>query len=94
MIPGVIKNFINSEKAVAVGLLVIGATVLTALGNMSIEQWTSYTKWMATLYVGGKTAHGVASVIVNGKKSTSPTEPIIPATSGEIAIVGGDPKAK
>ncbi len=95
MIPSVVKNFINSEKAVAVGLLVIGATVLTALGDMSIVQWTDYTKWMATLYVGGKTAHGVAAVIVNGKTTAKEVSPVatteVPpvATSSEIAVLTG-----
>lgn len=67
MIPAVFKNFVNSEKAVAVGLLVIGATVLAALGKMTVEQWMSYTKWMGTVYVGGKTAHGIAATIATAK---------------------------
>lgn len=73
VIPAVVKNFINSEKAVALGMLVIGATVLAAIGTMTIEQWIGYTKWMATLYVGGKTAHGVAAVIASSKNGTNGT---------------------
>ena len=71
MIPAVVKNFVNSEKAVAVGLLVIGATVLAAIGTMTIEQWMGYTKWMATVYVGGKTAHGIAATIAGAKSGVS-----------------------
>ena len=60
---GVVKNFINSEKAVAVGLLVVAASVLAALGKMSIDQWIDYTKWMATVYVGGKSIQGAVAKI-------------------------------
>lgn len=56
----VLKNLISSEKAVAVGLLVVAASVLAALGQMSIEQWTSYTKWLAGIYVSGKAIQGAA----------------------------------
>jgi hypothetical protein len=59
----VIKNLINSEKAVTVGLLVIASTVLTALGEMSVAEWREYTTWMAGFYVAGKTIQsGVDSI--------------------------------
>ena len=59
----VLKNLLNSEKGVFVLALIIGATVLAALGHMTIDQWIDYTKWMATIYVAGKTVHGAASAI-------------------------------
>lgn len=62
---GAFKNLWNSEKAVAVGMLVIAATVLTALGDMTIEQWTEYTKYLVTVYVGGKTIQGVTEAWAN-----------------------------
>lgn len=64
---GVIKNFANSEKAVAIGLLVIGATVLTGVGSMDVDQWMAYTKFMAGFYVGGKTIQGAAAKFSDAK---------------------------
>ncbi len=63
----VIKNLVNSEKAVALGLLVIAASVLAALGKMSIDQWISYTEWMAGFYVGGKSIQGAAALLGSSK---------------------------
>lgn len=69
----VVRNFINSEKAVALGLLVLGATALTALGKMTIDQWIDYTEWMAAFYVGGKSIQGAAAKIseASGHKATA-----------------------
>lgn len=66
---GAIKNLLNSEKAVALGVLIIAATVLTAIGEMSIEMWTEYTKWIALFYIGGKTVQGVATAVTDARKS-------------------------
>lgn len=62
---GAFKNLWHSEKAIAVGMLVIAATVLTALGDMTIEQWTEYTKYLVTVYVGGKTIQGVTEMLAS-----------------------------
>ncbi len=63
----VIKNLINSEKAVALGLLVIGATALAVFGKMTIDQWIDYTKWMGAFYVGGKSIQGAAVALGNSR---------------------------
>jgi len=67
----VIKNLTNSEKAIFVGLLIVAATVLAAMGKMTIDAWIDYTKFMAATYVAGKTIQGTASVIKNGQKDSS-----------------------
>lgn len=67
----VLKNLIHSEKAVAVGLLVIAASVLAAIGKLSIQQWIEYTQWMAAVYVGGKTAQGVAAKVSEAQTAKS-----------------------
>ena len=64
----VLTNFSKSEKAVAVGLLVAGTTVLAAVGQISIAQWMEQTKWLAAIYVAGKTAQGVAAKVADGKE--------------------------
>jgi hypothetical protein len=63
----VIKNLINSEKAVTIGLLVIAATVLTALGDMSVAEWREYTTWMAGFYVTGKTIQSAADSFASAR---------------------------
>lgn len=54
----VIKNFANSEKAVASGVLMVGATAMVALGKMSVPEWQEYTLWLLGIYTGGKTIQG------------------------------------
>lgn len=71
-LPQVFKNFVNSEKAVAVGLLIIGATVLVAVGKLDISTWVTYTRDLAAIYVGGKAIQGAAVAIATGQ-STSTT---------------------
>lgn len=63
----VFKNLIHSEKAVAVGLLMIAATVLTAMGSMSVAEWREYTTWLAGIYVAGKTIQGGVDALATAK---------------------------
>jgi hypothetical protein len=79
----VLKNLLNSEKAVVTGLLVIAASVLAGLGKMSIDQWISYSQWMAGIYVGGKSIQGAAGAISNAKTNKAIAE----AAMGELAIL-------
>ena len=67
----VIRNFIGSEKAVALGVLMIVASVLAALGKMTIDQWIDYSKWMAAFYVGGKAIQGAAASVSGAKAAQS-----------------------
>ena len=65
----VIKNFMASEKGILALALIIGATVLTALGKMPLPEWQEYSIYIFGIYVGGKSIQGAASVIANGKKT-------------------------
>lgn len=66
---GALKALYNSEKAVAVGLLVICATAMVFTGYLNADQWMEYTEWMAVTYVGGKTLQGAVSAVA-GRKET------------------------
>ena len=55
---GAFRAMANSEKAVAIGLLVVAASAFVAFERMTIEQWIDYTEFMAVTYVGGKTVQG------------------------------------
>jgi len=63
----VIKNFANSEKAIASGVLVIASTVMVALGKMTVAEWQSYTQVLLGIYVGGKTIQGGISAATGHK---------------------------
>jgi hypothetical protein len=66
-----IKGLLNSEKALAIFALIVAATVLTALGDMSVAEWKEYTMWLAGIYVSGKTVQGVAAVLADAKMETA-----------------------
>lgn len=65
----VVKNLANSEKAVAVGMLIIAASVLAGMGKMSIQQWMDYTTLLTGFYVAGKTVQGTAAAISDGRNA-------------------------
>ena len=64
----VIRDFLHSEKGTAIGALVFGATILAATGEISVAEWMEYTKWMAAVYVAGKTMQGSAKALAESRK--------------------------
>lgn len=86
MIPAVVKQLLGSEKAVAVGLLIIAASALTATGQMTIDEWMDYTKWLAGIYVGGKSLQGAAEALAR-RPAAAPA----PRSSQTIVAVGKEP---
>jgi fluoride ion exporter CrcB/FEX len=74
---GALKALSNSEKAVAIGTLVVAATAMVFTGHMTIDQWTSYTEWMAVVYVGGKTVQGTVGAFTTRSiaKAVAAAEP-------------------
>lgn len=60
---GALKSLLNSEKAVAGGVLIICATVLAIAGNMQTQQWIDYTTWIFGIYVAGKTVQGASATM-------------------------------
>ena len=79
---GALANLWNSEKAITGGVLVIAATVLAALGHMTVDAWREYTMVIFGLYIGGKTVQGAAAAIASRPAST-PT----PAQAGQQTAV-------
>lgn len=91
---GAIADLWKSERGLIAVLLVLGATVLTALSQMTIQDWQSYTIWIFGLYAGGKTITGAVDLLTGSKRDmaagtaaeipapsvTAPTEPA-PAAS-------------
>lgn len=88
---GAFTNLWNSEKGLAGGLLIIAATVLTALGHMTIDAWVDYTKWIFGIFVAGKTAQGVAALIA-GKPEAAEESKTVSVTVKDV--VKGEIEAK
>lgn len=76
----------NSEKGVIGLALIIGATVLAALGNITADAWMSYTQWIFGIYVVGKTVQGASSALAN-----RPAQPAPAASSGQTVAVVNNP---
>lgn len=63
-----LRGLLDSKKAVVGGLLVVGATILVALGKMSVEDWKNYTQVLFVTYAGAETANGIAATIKGYKR--------------------------
>lgn len=68
-----LKSIFSNEHSLFVLLLILGATVLTALGVMPIAQWTSYSQWIFGIYMGGHAAISVGGAIAG--RSTAQKAP-------------------
>lgn len=58
-----ISAILSSEKGLLGVLILIAATVLAALGAMTIQQWIDMTQIIFGTYIVGKTAQGIAQTI-------------------------------
>ncbi len=84
---GALKAIWNSEKAVVLGVLVVSATVLVALGRMTVQDWQSYTTWLAGFYVAGKTAQGGISAMADAKVEAAKAAATAPAAEQKSSPV-------
>lgn len=78
---GALSALWNSEKGLLGLALIIGCTVLACMGQVSAQDWQSYTQWIFGIYVGGKTIQGTASVIAGrptteDKPADKPADPV------------------
>lgn len=58
-----IQGIWNSEKGFLTALALVGATVLCAIGRMTIDQWTGFVEVIMVAYIGGKTITTVGTAI-------------------------------
>lgn len=79
MIPQAIKDLLSSEKGLAGGALIIAATVLAALGKMTVDAWVTYTEWIFGIYAGTKTV--TSAVQAMSGKPSAPTAPTAPTAT-------------
>lgn len=78
-----ITALFNSEKGLVGLALLIGATVLAALGTISGSDWMGYTQVIFGFYVGGKTIQGAVAAIANRPAAPviTPAAPAAPAVA-------------
>jgi len=50
-----LQDLFASERGLFALVLVLAATVLTALGHMPVTQWQDFALWVFGIYVGAKT---------------------------------------
>jgi hypothetical protein len=82
---GAITDLWKSERGLLTILIIIAATVLTALGNMTIEMWKEMTLYIFGIYVAGKTVTGAVGLFKGtlspdaATPAPAPAEPAAPA---------------
>lgn len=76
-----IKALLNSEKAIAAGVLVLLSGVFVLTGKMTVDAWQSYTQWILGIYVTGKTLQGSVSAWAS-TRAPSPTQNLDTGSSG------------
>lgn len=59
----VLRNLINSEKAVTSGVLVLASSVMVITGELTPQEWMAYTQTVLGIYIGGKTVQGAVSTL-------------------------------
>jgi len=65
-IPQILKNFLNSEKAIASAVPLIIATVFVFTGRITEQEWMEFAVLVTGIYVGGKAIHGAAAAAGGG----------------------------
>lgn len=78
---GAIKDLWQSERGLVAVLLIVACTVLAAVGKITVDGWTEYTKWIFVAYAAAKTVTGTAAVLKSQPVATGDAVPtVIPAT--------------
>jgi hypothetical protein len=88
---GALTDFWKSERGLLAILLVIGATVLTALGQMTIQSWQDYTLWIFGLYAGSKTVTGAVDLFTAAKRSEAAPAAAVAAAPATPATPPAEP---
>lgn len=88
-----IQDLFASERGLFGLLLVVAATALTGMGQMTVPQWQEFATWVFGIYVSGKSLTGAVGLFKGSSTATSG-----PATSSETkpdpSILSGSITAK
>jgi hypothetical protein len=72
---GAITDLWKSERGLVAILLILGATVLTALGKMPVPDWREYTLYIFGTYALAKTVTGTVQIVKSKSEPTPATTP-------------------
>ena len=82
---GAIQDLFESERGLFAIVLVIAATILAALGRMTVSDWQTFATTVFGIYVGGKTLTSSVAII-KGQPSADPAPAVVvekPATPAQ-----------
>jgi len=67
-----IKDLFASERGVFAIALLIAATIFVVLGDMTIDQWTSFMQWIGGALILGKTVTTAVEMLTKPKQTEVP----------------------
>lgn len=74
-----LTDLLQSERGIISILLIVASTILVVIGVLPIEEWLTYTKWIAVTLIASKTVTGVMETYVNQKGPKTDPEKTTPA---------------
>jgi uncharacterized transporter YbjL len=80
---GALTDLWKSERGLLAVLIIIAATVLTAVGQMTIDMWKEITLWIFGLYAGSKTVTGAVAMLMAPKRAADTAPDAAPAPAAE-----------
>lgn len=86
------KDLLSSEHGLFGILIMICATVLVALGRLTVDQWVGFAEWIFTAYAGAHGLVAVAGAIESKNSQPTVTVQTSPQPSMVTNIVTGDSK--
>lgn len=72
---GAIADIWKSERGLLAVVLIISATVLAAMGQMTEASWREFSIYVFTVYVGSKTVTGSVALIKGKGADVDPAQP-------------------
>jgi len=82
---GAITDLFKSERGLFALAIVIGATVLTAIGKMTVDSWQTFVTSIFGIYVGGKTVTSAVALLKASPSSSAPAPAAIaPTPAAEV----------
>jgi hypothetical protein len=64
-----ITDLLQSERGIISIFLIVASTVLVIVGALPIEEWITYTKWIAVTLIASKTVTGAIETIIQSPRS-------------------------
>ncbi len=76
-----IKNLLSNEHSFVMFALIIGATVLAAVGKMPVSDWQNFATWIFGIFMGGHAVMSAAGSISSARSNAAAAAPAAPPTA-------------